>query len=452
MTSDSLVIENTAMPLTLPEATGLDIDDVRVRRIGLIILLVTFVVFGLWAVLAPLGGAALAPGVVVVQSHRKTVQHLEGGIVKRLLVREGDTVSRGDVLLELDDTQSGAEMGIVRGQYVTARALEARLVAERDDSAMVAYDKTWKDSADPHVRDVVRGQNQIFRARKNTHDGERAVLEQRVGQLHSQVEGLLQLKSSKQALMASYKEEIGDLEELLKDGFADKRRLREFERSHVQSLGDIADLSARIAAIKIKVGETELQALQIDKEFQQEVATGLGEVQSTIFELREKIQVLSDRVRRAQVLAPVDGMVVGLSVHTEGGVIAPGSPLMDIVPQKEGLMIEAQVEPLDIDRVKPNMRAEVRFSAFARANTPVFEGEVITLSADRLIDEVTGMPYFLARITLTPESEASLDAMEGLYLIPGMPAEVLIKTGDRTLFKYLAQPFSNMFARSFIED
>ena len=145
-------------------------------------------------------------------------------------------------------------------------------------------------------------------------------------------------------------------------------------------------------------------------------------------------------------------MVVGLSVHTEGGVIAPGSPLMDIVPQKEGLMIEAQVEPLDIDRVKPNMRAEVRFSAFARANTPVFEGEVITLSADRLIDEVTGMPYFLARITLTPESEASLDAMEGLYLIPGMPAEVLIKTGDRTLFKYLAQPFSNMFARSFIED
>jgi len=440
------------MPLTLPEASGLDIDDVRVRRIGLIILLVTFVVFGLWAVLAPLGGAALAPGVVVVQSHRKTVQHLEGGIVKRLLVREGDTVSRGDVLLELDDTQSGAEMGIVRGQYITARALEARLIAERDGGAAVVYDKTWQGSDDPHIRDVVRGQNQIFLARKNTHDGERAVLGQRVGQLHSQVEGLMQLKSSKQALMASYKEEIGDLEELLKDGFADKRRLREFERSYAQSLGDIADLSARIAGIKIKVGETELQALQIDKEFQQEVASGLGEVQSTIFELREKTQVLSDRVRRAQVLAPVDGMVVGLSVHTEGGVIAPGSPLMDIVPQNEGLMVEAQVEPLDIDRVKPGMRAEVRFSAFARANTPVFEGEVITLSADRLIDEVTGMPYFLARINLTPESEASLDEIESLYLIPGMPAEVLIKTGDRTLFKYLAQPFSNMFARSFIED
>jgi len=143
---------------------------------------------------------------------------------------------------------------------------------------------------------------------------------------------------------------------------------------------------------------------------------------------------------------------VGLSVHTEGGVIAPGSPLMDIVPHKERLMVEARVEPLDIDRVKPGMRAEVRFSAFARANTPVFEGEILTLSADRLIDEVTGMPYFLARITLTAESEASLDEMDGLYLIPGMPAEVLIKTGDRTLFKYLAQPFSNMFARSFIED
>jgi len=384
MTTEASVIENAVMPVSVSDVSVVDTDDGPIRRIGLIILLVTFVVFGLWAALAPLGGAALAPGVVVVQSHRKTVQHLEGGIVKRLLVREGDAVSRGDVLLELDDTQSAAEMSIVQGQFISARALEARLVAERDGQTAVTYDPAWQGSTDTHIKDTVRGQNQIFRARKDAHDGERAVLEQRVGQLHSQQVGLAQLKNSNQALVTSYEEEIVDLKELLEDGFADKRRLREFERSYARGLGDIADLSARIAAINIKVGETQLQALQIDKEFQHEVASALGDVQSTIFEVREKIQVLSDRVRRAQVLAPVDGMVVGLSVHTEGGVIAPGSPLLDIVPLKENLMVEAQVQPLDIDRVKLSMRAEVRFSAFARASTPVFEGEVLTLSADRL--------------------------------------------------------------------
>ena len=452
MAAEASVNDNTVMPVSLPEVSEVNTDDTPIRRIGLAILLITFVVFGLWAALAPLGGAALAPGVVVVQSHRKTVQHLEGGIVKRLLVREGDTVSRGDVLLELDDTQSAAEMGIVQGQFISARALEARLIAERDGEPEVTYDRAWQGSNDAHIKDTVRGQNQIFLARKNAHDGERAVLEQRIGQLHSQQAGLTQLKNSKQALVTSYGEEIVDLKELLEDGFADKRRLREFERSYAQGLGDIADLGARIAAISIQVGETQLQALQIDKEFQHEVASALGEVQSAIFELRERMQVLSDRVRRAQVLAPVDGMVVGLSVHTEGGVISPGSPLLDIVPLNENLMVEARVQPLDIDRVKLGMTAEVRFSAFARANTPVFEGEVLTLSADRLIDEATGQPYYLARITLTSESQQSLEGLEGIYLIPGMPAEVLIKTGDRTLLKYLAQPFSNMFARSFIED
>lgn len=440
------------MPVVLPGDSVVDTDDGPIRRIGMFILVITFVVFGLWSFLAPLGGAALAPGVVVVQSHRKTVQHLEGGIVKRLLVREGDTVSRGDVLLELDDTQSAGEMGIVQGQYITARALEARLIAERDGGAEVSYDPAWRGSGDAHIRETVRGQNQIFRARKNAHDGERAVLEQRISQLHSQEVGLSQLKKSKQTLMASYEEEIDDLKELLEEGFADKRRLREFERSYTQGLGDIADLGAQIAAIKIKIGETQLQALQIEKEFQQEVASGLSEIQSTIFELKEKIQVLTDRVQRSKVLAPVDGMIVGLSVHTEGGVVAPGRALMDIVPYKEGLMVEAQVQPLDIDRVKIGMKAEVRFSAFARNSTPILEGEVLTLSADRLVDEATGMPYFLARITLTPESKQSLDELHGIYLIPGMPAEVLIKTGGRTLFKYLAQPFSNMFARSLIED
>ena len=182
------------------------------------------------------------------------------------------------------------------------------------------------------------------------------------------------------------------------------------------------------------------------------MADRLGSTQNALFELAERVRVLTDRVRRVSVVAPVNGMVVGLAVHTEGGVISPGSALMEIVPLGESLMVEADVQPMDIDRVKVGMIAEVRFSAFSRNSTPVLEGKVLTLSADRLVDEQTGAPYYLARITLTPESHASLEQLDDIVLLPGMPAEVLINTGDRTLFEYLSKPFSNMFARSFIED
>lgn len=450
--SDAVVLEMPRESKAVVEGAELDFDDRGIRHIGALIVLLTFVVFGFWAFLAPIDGAALAPGVVVVQSHSKTIQHLEGGIVKRLAVREGDSVRRGDVLLELDSTQSAGELGIVEGQSITLHAEEARLLAERDGLSSVAYPNNWSSLVDERIVEAMQGQNQIFLARKNAQLGQKTVLKQRVDQLRSQSVGLEQLKNSKQALVESYKEEIADLKDLLKDGFADKKRLREFERNLAQTNGDIADIISRIAGIKIKIGETQLEILQVDMEFQEEVADRLGKVQSDLFELGERARVLTDRVRRVSVLAPVDGMVVGLSVHTEGGVISPGSALMEIIPLGESLMVEAQVQPIDIDRVKTGMVAEVRFSAFSSNTLPVLEGKVLTLSADRLVDEQTGMPYFLARITLTPESLSDLEKLDNVVLLPGMPAEVLIKTGDRTLFQYLTKPLRNMFARSFIED
>jgi epimerase transport system membrane fusion protein len=450
--SNSAVLDATEEPDVPQVVSKLDTDDSGVRRAGLFIVLATFFVFGTWAFLAPIDGAALAPGVVVVQSHSKTVQHLEGGIVKHLAVREGDTVRRGDVLLKLDSTQSAGELGIVKGKSVTLQAEQARLLAERDGLSSVIYPEPWLSSANEQVIEAMQGQNQVFVARQNSQVGQKTVLGQRIEQLRSQLIGLEQLKNSKQILMSSFEEEILDLKELLNDGFADKRRLREFERNHAQTKGDIADLQSQIAAIKIKIGEAQLQILQVEKEFQEEVADKLSQVQSDLFESQERIRVLMDRVRRVEVVAPVDGMVVGLEVHTEGGVISPGSALMDIVPLGENLMIEAEVQPIDIDRVKIGMIAEIRFSAFSRNSTPVLEGKVLTLSADRLVEQQTGLPYFLARITLTPESYASLEALDDIVLLPGMPAEVLIKTGDRTLIEYLSKPLSNLFARSFIED
>lgn len=427
----------------------LETDDKPIRYIGLLVIVVTFVFFGGWSLLAPLGGAALAPGVVMVKNHRKTVQHLEGGIVRKLLVRDGDVVAAGDVLIELDDTRSRAELDIVRGQYSLAKAMEARLIAERDGLAQVVYPDSLGDATDKRTAEAIAVQNQIFLARTNAHIGEKKVLEQRIEQLRSQIEGLEQLKGARRNLAASYAAEIQDINELLEEGFADNRRLREFDRNHTQNLGDIADLESRIAGLKINIGETQLQIMQLEKEVQKEVAGQLGETQGLLSELTEKIYVLSDRLQRGAVVAPVGGMVLGLTAHTEGGVIAPGSPIMDIVPLTEELLIEAKVSPLDIDRVSVGMQAEVRFSAFKRGATPVLVGVVTALASDSLVSEDKTTSYYLARVELTPES---LKDTANVQLVAGMPAEVLIKTADRTLFRYIAQPFSDMLARSFLEE
>lgn len=440
-----VAIASTAS-LAAPE---LKTDDRAIRRVGALVLIITFVIFGTWSLVAPLGSAALAPGVVSVESHRKTIQHLEGGIVKTLHVSEGDHVAAGDKLLTLDGTQSNGELEIVKGQEIAATAIESRLRAERDGLAEVVFPEHWQDSTDERIAEGIKGQNQIFQTRKTTREGGKKVLQQRLGQLQAQLDGLVELKKTKESLAVSYAEEIADLRELVAEGFADKRQLREFERSHAAHVGEAADLHAQIAATQIKKGETELEILQLEKEFQEEVASQLGEVQAALFELRERSNVLRDRVRRVDIVAPVGGKVMALNIHTEGGVVTPGNAIMEIVPAKESLIIEAEVSPIDVDRVVVGMTAEVRFSAFRRATTPSLEGKVISLSGDRLVNENTGEPFYLTRVQLTEQSVAKLD---GLELVPGMPAEVLIKTADRTLFQYLSQPFTNMFARSFIED
>ncbi len=424
-------------------------DDSRLKVIGLIIIVVTFVCFGGWAFLAPLGGAVLAPGVVVVKSHRKTVQHLEGGIINRLRVDEGDIVEAGQTLLELDDTLSSAELGIARSQYVSAQTEEARLLAERDGLNDIVYPVALSDSKEPRINKAMAVQNGIFLARLAALTGEKRVLEQQIDHLKSQILGMAELSKSKQILVDSFAVDIRDTEALIEDGFADNIRLREFQRSHAQNQGDIADLKSRVAGSKINIGETRLRILQLEKQRQEEVTTRLGEVRSLMFELEDRMAALSDKVRRVGIIAPVGGMVIDLAVHTEGGVVTAGQPLMDIVPVEENLIIEAQVMPLDIDRIKVGMEAEVRFSLFKTGVTPVLHGVVKTLSADRLINDKTDMAYYLAQVELTTQSWEDLSELE---LMPGMPAEVLITTAERTLFRYFSQPITDMLAQAFIEE
>ena len=424
-------------------------DDKPIRYIGLMVLLSTLGIFGLWAFIAPIDGAALAPGFVTVKSHKKTVQHLDGGIVSQLLVKDGDIVKAGDLLLTLDGTENKAQLEITRGQYLTLLAQVARLEAERDGKPKVIYPEEFNSISDSRAIEAKRTEEQIFTARKNAHEGEMAVLKQRIGQLNSKVDGLKGQQASKQDLLTSYKEELRDLKELLAEGFVDKQRLRDVERQHSLNSGEISALSAEIAASQIQIGETKLEILQLEKKFQEEVAGKLSEAQAELYDVTQRMLAIRDKVVRIDIKAPVDGRVMGLAVHTLGGVILPGHPILEIVPQQEELVIEAQVTPLDIDRVNIGLVAEVRFSAFKQAVTPVIEGKVINLSADRLIEEKTGTPYYLAQIELTPDS---YQKMQHLELVPGMPVEVLIKTGERTVFEYLTKPISNAFARAFIED
>ncbi len=424
-------------------------DERPIRNIGVIVLICTFGILGGWGYFAPLDSSALAPGTVSVKSFRKTIQHLDGGIVGELLVKDGDVVQEGDVLIILDDTEVKAQLEILRGEYISLSARVARLTAERDQKSRISYPDYLQDNNDSHMVDAKQVEEQIFLAKKNAHEGEMAVLKQRISQLSSRITGLTGQRASKQRLMASYSDEIHDLRELLAEGFADKQRLREMERAYEAADGEIASLVSEIASDEVQIGETKLQILQVEKQFQKEVAAELGEAQAKLYDVTQRLTATRDKVVRTEIKSPSAGRVLGLTLHNTGSVVSPGKPILDIVPQQEELVITAHVSPMDIDRVKEGLVAQVRFSAFKQALTPKMEGKVVNLSADKLTDERTGTSYYQAEIELTPESYQKMD---GIELLPGMPAEVLINTGQRTVVEYLLQPITNALSRAFIED
>ena len=429
--------------------TALNTNDRPIRNIGAAIVLTTFGIFGVWAFFAPMDSSALAPGVVVVKSYRKTVQHLDGGIVAKILTKDGALVTEGQPLLTLDDAQIKAQLEIARGQNITLAAQVARLRAERDQLKQIDYPQWLNDPSDSRTTEAKLAETNVFNSQRNSHEGEIAVLNQRISQIFSKIHGLQGQIDSKKQLVTSYVEEIKDQKELLAEGFADRQHLRELERNHAMQSGEIAQLNAEIATNQMLISETRLQILQVQKQFQEEVAGKLSEAQAELNDANERVAATKDKLERVVIKAPASGMVLGLAAHTENGVITPGNPILDIVPQDAELVIEAQVSPMDIDRVTVGLQAEVRFSAFKQSKTPKMEGKVINISPGRFVDEKTGNPYYLARVELIPESKKKLG---DLQLLPGMPAEVLIKTGERTLFQYLAQPVTNFFARSFIED
>jgi len=420
------------------------------KSIGFLVITIVFGFLIGWSYLAPLESAAYAPGFVTVESYRKTIQHLEGGIVKEIQTKDGELVNKGDILIVIDDTQLKAQLEILDAQYIASLALSARLEAERDGLTKIKFSQYLNERKDDdEVKDVMRIQKQVFNSRKAAREGEIEVLKQRIEQLREQINGLREQQKSNKKQIGLYNEEIVEFKALLKQGYTDKTRMREMERRVAELEGELANNGSTIGASKIKMGETKLEILQIENRHQLEVAEQLSQTVTKINDLEERRLAIQDKLTRTKIVAQDSGMVLGMTVHTIGGVIAPGKPILELVPQGENLIIEAQVSPVDIDRVHTGLISEVRFSAFNSATTPVIDGEVISVSADSLTDANTGMPYYLARIRVTPEGYENLG---DLKLLPGMPADTLIKTGERTLFEYLIKPITNAFARSFKED
>ena len=423
-------------------------SDRGIRRLGLTIVFVTFGIFGTWAAFAPLSNAVHGSGVVTVQNYRKTVQHLEGGIVKELHARDGDLVKKGDPLIVLDESQLSAEYESTRNQLIVARYKEARLRAERDGLDTIPSVQMEGTDSD-RATEALNGEQQVFTARHNSLQGEISVNRERIEQMKQQIVGLNEMIRTKRGLEKSYSGEIKQLRELLAEGFVDNQRLLEQERRLDMLKTEVADHESTISKTKLQIGETELQIVQLKKKFDSDVANELSDVQAKVFDLQEKEAALRDRLSRVVIRAPESGMVLDMKVHTIGGVVSAATPLLDIVPEASELVVEARVDPKDIDRLKLGKTADIRFSAFSAATTPVIEGNLVRISADRLTDEHSGDPYYLVRVKV---SEDGMKKLGNRKLQPGMPAEVLINAGERTMLEYLLKPASNMFAQSLIEE
>lgn len=419
-------------------------------RLGLVILLIAFGGFGGWAASADLAVSVVAPGAVSVESFKKTIQHLEGGIVDEINVDDGDHVEAGDTLLVIDNTQARSQLAISRSQYLINRAAEIRLLAEQKDADTLTFPDELLESDAQRVKEVLAVQRALFQARRGALEGTLSALDEQMAQMREQIDGLQDVIDVNQERMNSLQQEAQDYRSLFKEGLGDNQRLRELERQALQFKGDIAQSRSRIAELKSQISENKVQKQVKIQEFQKEVGEQLREAQGNIADAEERITALSDQVKRTTVTAPVSGTVVGLKVHTVGAVIKPGEPIMEIVPSGDDFIVEARVPDRDIDNIYPGQYAEIRFSAFNQRLSNVIDGEVTNVSADSFEDEATGAKYYKARVKVTEDGKREMT--ENMQLLAGMPAEVMIRTGERTFASYMTKPITDMLARAMREE
>ncbi|MBR0793504.1 HlyD family type I secretion periplasmic adaptor subunit [Bradyrhizobium manausense] len=419
----------------------------RIALAGWIIIAMFFGGIGAWAVTAPLNGAVVANAVVKVDGNRKSVQHLDGGIVKTLHVKEGDRVRAGDLLIVLDETQARAEFDILTQQWVVLRATEVRLLTELDHGAELVMPSDLKAHAeDPYLKSVWNGQVSQFTSRRAALEGQRNVIREKINQLGSQIVGAQAQVKSFTDQIDSVHNEAKDIAPLVERGLIARPRILQLERSAYGLEGQIADANANIAKARQAIAEQEQQIAQLDNDRMTDVTKDLRDTQAKILEVIPKALNAKAVLGRMEIRAPYSGQVVGLNVFSVGGVIQRGDKILDIVPEQDGLTIEAQVAVEDISDVHPNTRAEVHLTAYKQRIVPIIHGDVVQVSADRLTDPKTNNPYYTAFVRIDGDE---LAAMPNIRLYPGMPATVMIPTVQRTAFEYLVGPLIMSFNHAF---
>lgn len=435
------------------DASQLESPEQRARpmiMLGLLMMGLLFGVVGLWAALVPLASGSVAPGKIVLDSNRKEIQHLEGGIIKEILVREGQSVTQGQVLVRLDNTTSQARTDLLQGQYVSSKTSESRLIAERDGKSEITFppELVALESTYPQVRESMDTQRRLFVTRRESVQGQIDVMNQKIAQSGEEINGLREQVNSANSQISLLNEEIKVVRELLAKGNALKPRLLALERQSADLLGRRGQAQAMISRANQTINEAKINILNLRNDYLNKVVEELKETQVQLSTLTEQLRSSADVSRRVDITSPITGNITALQVHTVGGVVKPGDTLMTIIPKDDKLIVEARVSPQDIDMVHVGLTAQVRLTAFKSRYLRPAEGKVVTISGDRFDDQRTGEGFFLARIEI-PQSE--LADIGNLKLSPGMPAEALIVTGRRTMLSYLVRPIRESFGRAFRE-
>lgn len=428
-----------------------DTDYRKVIRLGAGILGLGFGGFLAWACLAPLDEGIPAPGVVAVETNRKRIDHPSGGVIDRILVREGQLVREGEDLIVLNETQARSALNATQGQWYSTLAIQARLVAERDGAAAIGFPGELLQAAarDDEVARLVKVQEGLFRSRRQALQGELRIIAESTRGLESQLGSLNKLQAGREKQVDLFREQLDSFQRLKKEGFVSRNYLLDIERQLAEVQSRQSEDMSNMAAVNARLSEFRMRGAQRQVEYRREVETQLTEVQRDAATLGERLAAQRDTVERLAIKAPVSGIVVDLAFHTVGGVIKPGDRILDVVPLGDQLIIEAKAGTQYIDRLHAGLPADVHFDAYSsRAERPMVRGSVDVVSADALVDQRSGASYYTLRVKVPPEETKRLG---DLKLQPGMQSTVVVKTGERSLMVYLARPVLRRFTTALRE-
>jgi HlyD family type I secretion membrane fusion protein len=416
---------------------------------GFLGLLVLVGGFGTWAVLTHIAGAVIAPGRVEVDQNRQVVQHPDGGVVADILVKEGDVVAEGDLLISLDPSELDSERAVVEGQLFEVLARRARFEAERDGAPVLVFDRLLAESANPVAAELMEGQQRLFEARLESAEAEKSQLSKRRDQIEDQIEGIRAQQAATAEQLRLIEMELADQQSLLDRGLAQASRVLALQREMANLTGQAGELTSAVAQAEGRITEIEIEILRIETTRREDAITRLRDLQFNEIELAERRRALIEKLDRLDIRAPVSGVVYGMQVFAPRSVIRPADPVLFLIPQDRPLIITTQVEPIHIDQIHPGQSVTVRFPAFDQRRTPELMGRITLVSADAFQDEQSRMSFYRAQVELLPGEMERVPG--GMTLLPGMPVEAFIRTEDRTPFDYLVKPLADYFARAFRE-